>query len=208
MARTHVVPPRFLVFLAILAAASAILIPTFGLERGTLSSFDIAATVFLLSLVSMLDDDADQLRKAAARNDANRLLLLLLSIVLTLVVTAATVSLLTGKDQLLLPDKLLVTGSLMLVWFFANAVFALHYAHLYYLAGKDGDCGGLEFPGKEPPDFSDFVHFAFTIGVAVQTADIQIGARHIRRIVTVQAITGFFFNLFVLALTVNVLAGG
>ena len=40
------------------------------------------------------------------------------------------------------------------------------------------------------------------------TADIQISARHIRRIVTVQAITGFFFNLFVLALTVNVLAGG
>ncbi len=207
MARTNLVPPRFLVFLLVLAGASALLIPVFGLERGTLGGFDIAATIFLLSLVTLFDDSPEQMRKAAERNDANRLLLLLISVVLTLVVIAATVSLLIGRDQLRLPDKLLVTGSLMLVWFFANAVFALHYAHLYYLSGKDGDCGGLEFPGKEPPDFSDFVHFAFTIGVAVQTADIQISARHIRQIVTVQAITGFFFNLFVLALTVNVLAG-
>ena len=207
MARSNIVPPRFLLFFAVLAAAAALLIPAFGLERGTLSAFNVAATIFLLSLISLFDDNPDQMRTAAERNDANRLFLLLISVVLTLVVVAATVSLLTGKDQLTLPDKLLVTGSLMLVWFFANAVFALHYAHLYYLSGKDGDCGGLEFPGKQPPDFSDFVHFALTIGVAVQTADIQISARHIRRIVTVQAITGFFFNLFVLALTVNVLAG-
>ncbi|GAA4030669.1 DUF1345 domain-containing protein [Sphingomonas rosea] len=208
MARTNLVPPRFLAFLAVLAGGCALLVPKLGLERGTLAGFDIAALVFLASTISLFDDSADEMRQAAARNDGNRLLLLLVSVVLGLVIGAATVSMLVAKDELTMPDKLLVTGSLVLVWFFANAVFALHYAHLYYLSGKDGDCGGLEFPGKEPPDFSDFVHFAFTVGVAVQTADIQISARRIRRIVTVQAITGFFFNLFVLALTVNVLAGG
>ena len=59
---------------------------------------------------------------------------------------------------------------------------------------------------KQPPDFSDFVYFAFTIGVAVQTADIQIScAAHPRGSSPCSAIAGFFFNLGVLALTVNVL---
>src|SRR5690349_222428 len=84
MARSNVVPPRFLVFLLVLAAASALLIPLFGLERGALSGFDIAATIFLLSLISLFDDNPDEMRKAADRNDANRLLLLLISVVLTL----------------------------------------------------------------------------------------------------------------------------
>ena len=36
----------------------------------------------------------------------------------------------------------------------------------------------------------------------------QITSPHIRRIVTVHCIAGFFFNLGVLALTINVLASG
>ena len=50
-------------------------------------------------------------------------------------------------------DKIIVTVSLMLVWTFGNAVYALHYARLYYsccthdAGGKD--CAGLEFPKLE-----------------------------------------------------------
>ena len=52
---------------------------------------------------------------------------------------------------------------------------------------------------------SDFVYFAFTLGVAVQTADVEVTSRHIRKVVTAHCVAGFFFNLGVLALTINVL---
>jgi uncharacterized membrane protein len=52
---------------------------------------------------------------------------------------------------------------------------------------------------------ADFAYFAFTLGVAVQTSDVAITSPHIRKVVTVHCVVGFFFNLGVLALTVNVL---
>ena len=70
-------------------------------------------------------------------------------------------------------------------------------------AGKDR--AGLKFPGTEEPDLADFAYFSFTLGVAVQTADVDITSPHIRRIATIHCIAGFFFNLGVLALTINVL---
>ena len=50
--------------------------------------------------------------------------------------------------------------------------------------------------------------FAFTIGVAVQTSDVQVTSRHLRNVVIVHAVVGFFFNLGVLALAINVLGAG
>lgn len=64
---------------------------------------------------------------------------------------------------------------------------------------------GSIFPGDREPDYADFCHFAFTLGVALQTADVCITSPHIRRVVTVHCVAAFFFNLGVLALTVNVL---
>jgi uncharacterized membrane protein len=52
---------------------------------------------------------------------------------------------------------------------------------------------------------ADFAYFAFILGVAVQTADVDITSPHIRRIATIHCIAGFFFNLGVLALTINVI---
>ena len=53
---------------------------------------------------------------------------------------------------------------------------------------------------------ADFVYFAFTLGVAVQTSRRRRSPRrHIRKVVTVHCVAGFFFNLGVLALTINVL---
>jgi uncharacterized membrane protein len=84
--------------------------------------------------------------------------------------------------------------------------FVLHYAHLYYTADDGGrDCAGLEFPKMREPLMADFAYFAFTLGVAVQTSDVAITSPHIRKVVTVHCVVGFFFNLGVLALTVNVL---
>jgi hypothetical protein len=62
---------------------------------------------------------------------------------------------------------------------------------------------GLLFPGENAPDYWDFLHFALVIGVASQTADIQIADRSLRRLATAPSLISFVFNTVVLALAVN-----
>ena len=147
------------------------------------------------------------MRAAATINDGSRLFRLVTAISLAVVVFAAMTALIVDRDSLTNPDKILVSVSLMLAWTFANTVYAMHYAHLYYGVDEAGrDCGGILFPGTDEPSMWDFVYFAFTIGVALQTADAAIRSQRIRRVVTGHSIVSFFFNVGVLALVVNVVA--
>jgi uncharacterized membrane protein len=100
-------------------------------------------------------------------------------------------------------------ATLVLAWAFANAVYTLHYAHLYYTADDGGeDMAGLDFPGgRKEPDYADFTYFAFTLGIALQTSDVCITSPGIRRTVTIHCIAAFVYNLGVLALAVNILSG-
>ena len=203
----RIAPWRFLLFFAVLLAAWTIAIGAGAVfSRGLLIGFDVAAIAFLASYAPTLRFDAKRIRQEAARNDANRPTLLVLSFVLTVIILAVLVGELAQGEKISALDKFVVTVSLILVWTFANAVYALHYAHLYYTAADGGrDCAGLEFPKMREPLLADFVYFAFTLGVAVQTSDVAITSPHIRKVVTVHCVVGFFFNLGVLALTVNVL---
>ena len=197
---------RFPLFLAVLGAAALAGIPRFGAERGILASFDAAAVLFLLSCLPLFSHRAEDMRGEAAAADASRVVRLAISLLLSVVVFAAMTSQIAERAALTGRDKALVAASIVLVWTFANAIYMLHYAHLFYSDdGDGGDRGGLQFPGTGKPAMSDFAYFAFTIGVAVQTADVAISSPAIRRIVTIHAILGFFFNIGVLALTINVL---
>ena len=202
----RVAPWRFLLFFALLIAGWSAGSMMLALVPGLLTGFNIAATVFLLTCIPTLRDEPGQMRELAARSDANRVVLLVVSALLTLVIFAAILGELGLRDQLTLADKLLVVASLVLVWTFGNAVYAFHYAHLFYTSDAKGhDRAGLIFPGTNEPVMSDFAYFAFTLGVAVQTSDVQVTSTHLRKLVTVHCVIGFFFNLGVLALTINVL---
>lgn len=202
----RVAPWRFLVFFGLLALGWTIGPQLLDRGEGVLVGFDVAATVFLVSCISTFRHAPAGMRDLAARSDANRRVLLVLCVVLSVVVFAAIVGEFGLRGRLAVPDKLLIAVSVVLVWTFGNAVYALHYAHLFYRRGAAGkDHGGLEFPGTAEPWMSDFVYFAFTIGVAVQTSDVQVTSRHLRNVVIVHAVVGFFFNLGVLALAINVL---
>ena len=65
---------------------------------------------------------------------------------------------------------------------------------------------GLAFPGDEPPDYWDFLHFSVVIGVASQTADVAFTAKSLRRIGTAHGVVAFVFNTVILALTINIAA--
>jgi uncharacterized membrane protein len=100
-----------------------------------------------------------------------------------------------------------VFATVALSWLFVHTSFAKHYAHEYYGPSEQGDIReGLIFPADKEPDFADFFHFAMVIGVANQTADVQISAKAIRRVVTLHGVLAFVFNTVILALTIS-LAG-
>jgi uncharacterized membrane protein len=203
----HVAPPRFILFCLVFAAGLVVAIAPLGLGRGTLVAFDAASALFLLSLMPLLGrGKADQMRAQAKANDANRAGLLALTGVVMLVVLVAVAGELSGK-----PSKVeiaLVVGTLALAWLFSNTIYALHYAHLFYLGDDQGkDCGGLDFPNCDQPHYWDFVYFSFTLGMTFQTSDVEMTSRKMRRVTIGQCLAAFVFNIGVLAFTINVLGG-
>src|SRR5690242_15297674 len=157
-------PWRFRLFFVVLAIGWGLGVWLLGWAQGLLAGFDVAALIFLALHAPLLNDDASSLRQAAARNDANRLTLLVISFLLSIVILSAVVAELAQGSQLTALDKSLVAASLVLVWVFGNAVYTLHYAHLFYTSDRGKDCGGLEFPGTKEPLMGDFIYFAFTLG--------------------------------------------
>ncbi len=199
-------PPRFLLFLAVLAGGWVIGGAMLGWELGVMIGFDAAALAFILASLSLFNNRPKEIRADAKANDANRVVLLALSFVISLVILVAVGSQLSREGGFAAFEIALIVATLVLVWTFGNAVYALHYAHLYYSSDDGGsDATGLDFPGKREPDYADFCYFAFTLGCALQTADVCVTSPHIRRVVTVHCVAAFFFNLGVLALTINVL---
>ncbi|SDV51523.1 DUF1345 domain-containing protein [Chitinasiproducens palmae] len=92
-------------------------------------------------------------------------------------------------------------------WLLLPTLFTRHYARLHF-ASVDATGEGLRFPDeKVKPNYWDFAYFAFTIAVASQTADVSIASPRMRRTVLCQSVLSFFFNLAVLGLSVNIVAG-
>jgi len=88
-------------------------------------------------------------------------------------------------------------------------VFAIHYAHVYYLTeeGSPQHRGGLDFPADDAPDYWDFLYFALVLGATSQTADVNIQSKEIRRIAAAHGVIAFAFNTAILATMINLAAG-
>ena len=102
----------------------------------------------------------------------------------------------------------IVLGLLALAgsWFMIHTIYGFHYAHRYYQA-EPGRDPGLDFPGQLDPDYFDFLYYAFVIGMCSQVSDVQVRSREMRRITLVHSVLSFAFNMLVLALSINVVAG-
>jgi len=200
-----IAPPRFIVFLFLTVAGGLVASSRAGWAQAVLVGFDAGAVVFLLSCLTLLRHDSNQMREAAARNDANRIVLLgVTGIVCTVILIAIEVEL-GQRQQLHWPAIALIIATLLLAWLFSNMTYALHYAHLFYSQADGHDAGGLDFPGEGDPDYYDFIYFAFTLGMTFQTSDIGVPGRSIRRTAILHCLAAFIFNLGVLAFTINIL---
>nr|WP_295776933.1 DUF1345 domain-containing protein [Rhodoferax sp.] len=94
-------------------------------------------------------------------------------------------------------------------WLLMQTIFAFHYAHLYYQCESHSASqgAGLEFPGKQAPDYFDFLYYAHVVGMTSQVSDVVVTSRHMRRLTLLHSLSAFAFNMLVLALSINVMAG-
>lgn len=204
----RIAPARFLLFGTVFVVASAIagvLLPDWRLALPI--GFDLAALVFLASVLPLLNDNTGAMRRTAQINDANRPALLAITVLISIVILFSIGTLIASKEALHWQGLALIVGTLALTWFFANTVYALHYAHLFYLTGTDGDRGGLDFPHAREPDYWDFLYFSFTLGMTFQTSDVTINGAHMRKVALGHSMAAFLFNMGILAFTVNALGG-
>lgn len=173
-----------------------------------LAGWDLGIAIYMtLILRLMWRADVARIRARAAYVDEGASAILVLSVVATFAsLIAIGLALIDAKHgNAPLAIGLAIT-TIVLSWAFTHTIFSFHYAHEYYGSGRDGRRGGLEFPGDKAPDYRDFLYFSLVIGMTSQVSDVQISSKPIRRLAAAHGVLSFFFNLVVLALTVNVVA--
>lgn len=203
--------PRF-IFTFILGVVSFFIFPSeWSFITRALLGWNLAIWTYLFLLTFLfLGSNHESVIKVAQREDSSALAVLLI------LVTAAIVSLLAivveltqlrGLAAELRLMKYLFAGVTVLgAWFLLGTIFTFHYAVLYYRSPKSKRA--LCFPDlDEHPDYWDFLYFSFTIAVAMQTSDIVVISREMRRAVLAHSILSFMFNAAILGFSINLAAG-
>ena len=205
-------PPRFFLFGAVFVLASVAL--HFALSTAwsdaIVLGFNLAVPIFAIALWPLArGHSAAEMRRHAAENDANRGVVLVIATLVTLAMMLAMVAELPGAHSGNKAAIAKLVATLACGWLFSNLTFALHYAHMFYGAGNTAakDAGGFDFPGTEEPDYWDFVYFSFTAGMSFAASDVDVTSGAVRRVVVLQCLLSFLFNIGALAFTINVLAG-
>ena len=177
-------------------------------QLAVLAGFDAWALAQLVWLaIFVLPLDAAQTKARARSEDDSRASASLA------IVTAAVISLggvivaLVKAQQVGHAQEVLLTSvaiaTVVLAWATVHAVYVLRYADLYY----NGEPGGIDFPGDEPPDYRDFAYVGFTVGMTYQVSDTNIRSRDIRRTITRHALISYLFGTTIIGVTINVMAG-
>ncbi|MFK2873134.1 DUF1345 domain-containing protein [Dyella lipolytica] len=199
----------WLMLSSIVFVAAGVVLAMSGVKPASalLLSFDLGALLYLGMLTRMFNRaSAEHMCRHAHAQDSGRRSTLWIAVALSAVVLVALSTELHAAKSGGAKAMGMAAISIVLSWLFMNTMYALHYAHGYY-----GDFGkqheGLEFPGTKQPDYWDFVYFAFVIGMCFQVSDVQITSHILRRTALLHSVVAFFFNVFIIAISVNIAAG-
>ncbi|MGZ3184767.1 MAG: DUF1345 domain-containing protein [Telluria sp.] len=174
-----------------------------------LFGWNAAVWTYLISMMWLIaHSDHSKVRAIADKQDENAgLVLVTLTVGAVLSFSAIVWEL--GDIPHLKPDQralryvftaVTVLGS----WLLVGVLFCFHYAHQFYRTKPRP----LQFPNNlAEPDYWDFLYFSFTIAVAVQTSDVTVLTRPMRKLVLGHSVLAFFFNLAILGLSINIAAG-
>lgn len=174
--------------------------------------WNVGACLYLaLAARMMFGSSHERMRLRALQEDEGRILVLVLVVAAAVACVGAIVAELSVVKDLHGTIRYghiaLTILTIVSSWAFTQVMFALHYAHDYYVKEHGGTHGGLDFPGGHAPDYGDFLYFSSVIGTSGQTADVSFTSRRMRRTGTVHCILAFFFNTTLIALTINIASG-
>ena len=185
-----------------------------GLLRVILLWDVFAFTYCTLCWIIFFTHTATEIRKVARNEDGSRPVVFTSILVACFASMLMVLLLILSKDarQASMTIYLSVTvAGILLSWFMVHTIFTIHYAFLYYDDAEDDvqkHAGGLEFPDKHPtPNYLDFAYFAFVIGMTFQVSDVEISRSKIRQVALIHGLLSFGLNTFVVALTINLIAG-
>ena len=183
-----------------------------------LIAWNVGALLFIGLIGSMaLKATEESMQAHAALEDENQWVLLAVGTIAACASLAAIFAELGVVKEMAGFNKgahIALTGlTILSAWTFIHLLFAVHYAHEYYGDAYDEegvavrDRKGLAFPGERDPTYGDFFYYAFVIGCACATADVNTLSPAMRRTTLAHGVVAFFFNTIILALTINIGAG-
>lgn len=172
-----------------------------------------ASTYLVLSWWLAVAFDAQRTRARAQAQDQPGMTLFVLLLLSVFASFAAVALMLQHVKDLSGAQRAAHLGlsllALAATWLLMQTIFAFRYAHLYYQEELRGHPhgAGLDFPGKLPPDYFDFLYYAHVVGMTSQVSDVVVTSRQMRRLTLMHSVSAFAFNMLVLALSINVMAG-
>ncbi|OJX64501.1 MAG: hypothetical protein BGO95_08490 [Micrococcales bacterium 73-13] len=177
-------------------------------DYGVLGGWIVGCGLYLLVVfVHTRGLDAAQTRTHATREDPGRRIADALTAVGVVVGMTTVVVIIVaahgagGPIDYGIPALGLV--SIIASWLLVQTLYLLRYARLYYRERGHG----VDFNQQEDPTYGDFAYLAFTLGMTYQVSDTNIGSRAIRQQALAQALISYLFGAFILAATINVVAG-
>jgi uncharacterized membrane protein len=191
--------------IGLLVAGVLAIVTDWRLATRLLAAWDVYVGLYLALVAHLMSrSEIARIRERAAIEDEGQWAILALTVVAALASLAAIFAELRQGGDRQPGHVALAAGTILLSWAFIHMIFALHYAHEFY---DEAAGGGMAFPGGETePDYWDFVYFSFVIGMTSQVSDVGVISRQIRRTVVAHGIVSFFFNVALLALTINIAA--
>lgn len=217
MKRTAGLPIRFLhrhlrIWIALIAGIAVFLLLPEGLALNTrmLVGWDCGVTLFLVAIyVWMRRLTPEQISSHYIDEDPSGPVILVATIAAALLSLLAIIEPLATLSHAAHGERVwrfaLAAATLADSWLLVPAMFAMHYADMFYSAPPADR--PLSFPCTQMPSFWDFAYFSFTIATACQTADVSTTQTSIRRAVILHEIVSFAFNVAILGFGINITAG-
>ena len=206
--------PR-LAFSILVGVLTALLLPEAAAHQNITRSiigWNVGAGLYLIFAARMMfwSSHEKMNTRAAVQDEGKILVLILVALAVFFALGAIVAELSVVKEihgSLRYSHIALAVVTIVTSWLFTHVMFALHYAHDYYLALSRGRSGGLIFPDQDKPDYGDFLYFSCVIGTSGQTADVSFSSKRMRRTGLAHCILAFLFNTTLLALTINIASG-
>lgn len=176
--------------------------------------WDVFSFVLLLTTwIIYFTRPITQIRQLAKKEDGSLAFVFIIILISSFASLFTVMLLIISKEAAKTPVMIYVpvaVGGMLLSWILVHTTYTTHYTRMYYRGGETDyqNCAkGLDFPSEYEPDYLDFAYFAFVIGMTFQVSDVQITSRRMRRVALLHSLISFGLNTFVVALTINLIAG-